>query len=82
MVEPDPQHTVFTRALAAVLEEQMQFLGLGQRALARESGVTQAQIHHILTGTVSPRAYTLRRLALGLDLHLSEFIDMVEEEMK
>ena len=80
-VEIDHDHTAFTKAVAAEIKEQREFLGWTYADLARAADSDGQTIKKIESGSVSPKSYTVRRLAHALDLHHDELISLVEKRL-
>jgi transcriptional regulator with XRE-family HTH domain len=70
---PDP-------ALASALRRLREERGLAQEALAFKSGVSTGAIARIELGQSSPAWVTVRALAEGLGVTLSELGDAIEAE--
>lgn len=64
------------RRLRRVREQR----GLSQEQVAERSGVAQESLSRIETGRRDPRLATLRRLAKGLDLSLSELLASISSQ--
>lgn len=61
---------VIAFVIKVYLREWLDFIGIDQRELAKESGISENQISHIAQGknTRPPRSSTIRSLAKGLGL--------------
>ena len=77
-VEIDHDHKAFTKAVAAEIKEQREFLGWTYADLGRAADSDGQTIKKIESGCVSPGSYTLRRIAHALDLHHDELIAFVD----
>lgn len=56
----------------------MQYAGLNQKILARESGLSEASISSYINGNKIPNAKTIVNLAYALDCEVCELIDFGE----
>jgi len=68
-------------ALAQILRLRRKALGLTQRALADRCGLSSRHISHLETCRYQPTLATLDRLAIGLELRLSDLMQETERGM-
>lgn len=66
---------VIQRRLQALIDER----GITVNKLATLSGITQSTVENVIHGkTKNPKLKTLHRLAVGLDMTVSELLDFPE----
>jgi transcriptional regulator with XRE-family HTH domain len=69
----------FQLALGEAVKDRRQELGLTQEQLANETGLHQRWISNVETGKRNPSYASLRRLAAGLELSVSQLIERTEQ---
>ena len=63
------------KEFAKHMRARMEFLDINQRQLAKMSGVSESEISRYLRGLKTPLAYTVTRLATGLNMKPAELMD-------
>jgi transcriptional regulator with XRE-family HTH domain len=74
-----PASPSFQLALGLVVKARRQEVGLTQEALANETELHQRWISNVETGKRNPSYGSLRRLAAGLGLSVSDLIARAEQ---
>ena len=57
------------------IRERLEYLELSQRELSRRTGIPQGTISRYASGSMTPKADVIPKLAKGLILPVSELID-------
>jgi transcriptional regulator with XRE-family HTH domain len=65
-------------ALGEAIRELRMEVGLTQEELAHRTGITVSQVSRIERGQVDPRWTTVKRIAHGLGLRLTELADKAD----
>ena len=56
------------------IKKQMELLGMSQKDLARETGLTESAISRFINGTRQPRLYNLIKIADALEMTVDELV--------
>ncbi len=73
-----PASPAFQVALGLAVKARRQELGLTQEQLANDTELHQRWISNVETGKRNPSYGSLRRLAAGLDMHVSALVRRAE----
>ncbi len=72
---------LFTEAIAKALYETRMAKNMSQEKLSIKSGISRAYISQIENGGYNLSLYNVAQLAEGLDLALTEFVEVIEKKV-